>query len=47
MKGNPAKQSGWMGEHGCKIQFDSNGKGTCEGNDEEYLLQDNTVSRIK
>jgi len=45
--GNPARQSGWMSEYGHKLKFDENGKAICPESGQEYLLNNNKVSRIK
>lgn len=45
--GNPARQMGWMSEYGSKLVFDENGRATCGESGDEYLLQNNTVSKIK
>lgn len=45
--GNPARQSGWMSEHGHKLKFDENGKGVCPESGQEYLLSNNKVTRVK
>lgn len=45
--GNPGVQKGWMSEFGHKLQFDKNNKAVCEESGQEYLLENNTVTRIK
>lgn len=45
--GNPARQSGWMSEHGHKLKFDESGKAVCPESGQEYLLSNNKVTRIK
>lgn len=45
--GNPARQSGWMSEHGHKLKFDEKGKAICPESGQEYLLNNNKVTRIK
>lgn len=45
--GNPAKQIGWVSEYGHRLQFDENGKAFCPETNQEYLLADNKVVRIK
>ena len=45
--GNPAKQSGWVSEHGHKLKFDESGKAKCPENGQMYLLQYNMVKRVK
>lgn len=46
MVGNPAKQIGWMSEYGHKLEFDDNGKATCPESNQNYKIEQNTVSRI-
>ncbi len=45
--GNPAKQIGWVSEYGHRLQFDENGKAFCIETNQEYLLAENNVVRIK
>ena len=45
--GNPAKQIGWVGEYGHRIEFDDNGIAVCHESKQEYKLDDNKVIRIK
>lgn len=45
--GNPAKQTGWVSEHGCSLQFDENGKATCTESGEQYELKNNRVYRSR
>lgn len=45
--GNPAKQIGWMSEYGHKLIFDKNNNAICSESKQEYLLDNNTVIRIK
>jgi UDP-2-acetamido-3-amino-2,3-dideoxy-glucuronate N-acetyltransferase len=45
MTGNPARQSGWMSEHGAKLSFDISGKASCPITGEEYILENNQVSK--
>lgn len=45
--GNPAKQTGWMSEYGHKLSFDENDKAICPESGQIYLLDHNTVTRIK
>ncbi|MDH4092130.1 MAG: N-acetyltransferase [Cyclobacteriaceae bacterium] len=44
--GNPAKQYGWMSEHGHKLEFNAAGIAVCEESKEKYKLQDGQVSKI-
>ncbi len=43
--GNPARQKGWMSEHGHKLLFDAGGQATCPESGQQYQLKDNKVSR--
>lgn len=43
--GNPARQSGWMSSHGCKLSFDYNGKAVCPESGEIYYLNNNSVTK--
>lgn len=45
--GNPGVQKGWMSEYGHKLKFDENNKAVCAESGQEYLLENNTVTRIK
>ena len=44
--GNPAKQIGWVSENGHRLEFDESGKATCEESGQEYLLENDEVTRI-
>lgn len=44
--GNPAKQIGWVGEYGHRLNFDQSGVAICPESGQKYLLSQNTVSRI-
>lgn len=44
--GNPSKQVGWISEYGHKLVFE-NGKATCPESQQEYKLENNTVTRTK
>ncbi len=46
MVGNPARQIGWMSEHGEKLKFDAFGKATCEATGEQYELKNNEVRKL-
>jgi UDP-2-acetamido-3-amino-2,3-dideoxy-glucuronate N-acetyltransferase len=41
--GNPAKQIGWVSEHGNKLQFDENGIALCFETSSKYLLNEGKV----
>lgn len=45
MVGNPAKQIGWMSEHGHRLDFDDNGIATCPESKEEYQLQNGSITK--
>jgi len=44
--GNPARQIGWMSEHGTKLSFDESGNAVCSESSEQYVLQDGFVHKI-
>ena len=43
--GNPAKQTGWMSEHGNKLEFNSEGIAVCKTTGETYHLKNNAVEK--
>jgi len=45
--GNPAKQIGWMSEYGHRLHFNEKNIATCEESGESYILENNTVRKIK
>jgi UDP-2-acetamido-3-amino-2,3-dideoxy-glucuronate N-acetyltransferase len=45
--GNPSKQIGWVSEYGIRLNFNEEGKAICEESSQEYLLENNSVRRIK
>ena len=45
--GNPARQTGWMSEHGHKLQFDAEGNASCPESGEKYVINNNKVAKIK
>lgn len=45
--GNPARQLGWVGEYGHRLTFNHQGIAVCPESQQEYQLENNTVSRIK
>ncbi len=45
--GNPARQMGWMSEYGHKLNFTDQNVARCEESGEEYLLENQRVSKIK
>ncbi|MBS1646661.1 MAG: N-acetyltransferase [Bacteroidetes bacterium] len=44
--GNPARQIGWMSEHGHRLEFESNGIATCPESHKKYQLKNNIVTEI-
>ena len=44
--GNPARQTGWVSEYGCKLKFDGNGLATCPESKQTYKRENNKVTRI-
>lgn len=42
--GNPAKQIGWVSEHGHRLKFDNNNNATCPESGNKYCLKNNKVS---
>lgn len=45
--GNPARQTGWVSEHGCKLDFDESGLAVCPESGQKYQLIDNQVKRVE
>lgn len=45
MVGNPARQIGWMSEHGHRLNFNKEGKAPCLASGATYYLQNNTVTK--
>ncbi|MEI8271267.1 MAG: acyltransferase [Paludibacter sp.] len=45
--GNPAKQIGWVSENGHKLNFNSENRANCPETNQEYLLENAEVKRIK
>ena len=45
--GNPARQTGWVSEHGIKLNFDKEGNAICTESGEKYTLKDNRVTKVK
>jgi hypothetical protein len=45
MKGNPAKQDGWVCQCGNKLHFEQN-KAHCAIEHSDYLLQNNLLQKI-
>jgi UDP-2-acetamido-3-amino-2,3-dideoxy-glucuronate N-acetyltransferase len=44
--GNPAKQIGWVGEYGHRLEFNNVGIATCFESSQEYKLENGKVFRI-
>src|SRR6476469_7941912 len=44
--GNPARQNGRMSEFGHRLKFDSQGHAACPESKENYMLQDNLVTKL-
>lgn len=44
--GNPARQTGWMSEHGHRLSFDKDGIGICPESGKKYLLRENIVTGL-
>jgi len=45
--GNPAKQIGWMSEHGSRLYFDEESKAVCKESGERYRIINGSVEKIK
>ena len=45
--GNPAKQLGWVGEYGHRLEFNNNGIAICPESKQEYKLAEGKVVRVK
>jgi len=43
--GNPAVQTGWVSQLGCRLQFDADGRAHCGQSGEQYFLNNNKVSK--
>jgi UDP-2-acetamido-3-amino-2,3-dideoxy-glucuronate N-acetyltransferase len=43
--GNPARQRGWISQHGHRLQFDAEGRATCSESGWQYRLAGQSVSR--
>jgi UDP-2-acetamido-3-amino-2,3-dideoxy-glucuronate N-acetyltransferase len=44
--GNPAKQLGWVGEYGHRLDFNSEGFATCKESKQLYKLENNTIIKL-
>ena len=45
--GNPARQIGWVGEYGHRLSFDDEGLAVCPESQQEYRLENGSVTRVK
>jgi UDP-2-acetamido-3-amino-2,3-dideoxy-glucuronate N-acetyltransferase len=45
--GNPARQIGWISEYGHRLEFNDQHIAVCSESNQEYLLTDNAIKRIK
>ena len=45
--GNPARQLGWVGEYGHRLIFNEKGIAVCQESQQEYILENNIVNKIK
>ena len=44
--GNPARQIGWVGEYGHRLDFNKDGIAVCHESKQEYKLENNSVIKI-
>lgn len=44
--GNPARQIGWVSEHGHRLSFDNSGLAVCPESLEKYILKNEFVTKI-
>ena len=47
MIGNPARQKGWMSEHGHQLSFTKEGTAFCAGSGDKFLLENGRVSKME
>ncbi|MEO1012924.1 MAG: acyltransferase [Bacteroidota bacterium] len=45
--GNPARQVGWVGEYGHRLEFNEKNRAICPESDQEYMLLEGKVERLK
>ena len=45
--GNPGKQVGWMSEYGHRLHFNDQGQAVCPESQQEYILENKKVRRIR
>lgn len=43
--GNPARQTGWMSEHGERLEFNDKGEAICSASGDRYRLNEDQVAR--
>jgi hypothetical protein len=43
LKGNPARQDGWMSEAGSKLNFNDGSTAVCNLTQQVYILENNRV----
>ncbi|MDR2809234.1 MAG: N-acetyltransferase [Tannerellaceae bacterium] len=46
MIGNPSRQTGWVSEYGCRLDFDEKGLASCAESGELYRFTDGKVRKI-
>ncbi|GIQ58599.1 N-acetyltransferase [Flavobacterium collinsii] len=44
--GNPARQIGWVGEYGHRLNFNKEGIAVCDESKQEYKIENNSVIKI-
>lgn len=44
--GNPARQIGWVSEHGCRLDFNESKEAVCSESGQKYQLTENVVKRV-
>lgn len=44
--GNPGRQIGWMSEYGHRLNFDNEGRSTCQESGDQYVLAGNKVTKL-
>jgi len=45
--GNPARQTGWMSEHGHRLLFNNEGIAICPESKQKYLLKNGVVEKLE
>ena len=45
--GNPSRQIGWVSEYGNRLKFNEDGIAICNESGFEYMLENNSIKRIK